>query len=72
MLKGEDGQAYNVATDVEIKVKELAELLVNEVFPELNLQVVMKNDDTRQFLRVEFDRTADLNARSKATVKDLT
>ncbi len=57
MLKGQAGEAYNVATDEEITIRELAEYLVTKVFPERNLKVVMKNDVSKNFLRMNFSRT---------------
>lgn len=57
MLKGRAGQAYNVATDREISILDLAKLLCEKVFPERNLKVVMKQDPSKNFLRVKFSRT---------------
>jgi nucleoside-diphosphate-sugar epimerase len=58
LLKGETGQAYNVATDQEIRVVDLAHKLANEIFPEKKLKVVMRQDQTRKYLRVDSPRTA--------------
>jgi len=58
MLKGVEGEAYNVATDQEITVRGLADKLANEVFPEKKLKVVMKKDPQREYLRIDFPRTA--------------
>lgn len=58
MLKGRIGEAYNIATDHEISIIELARLLANNVFPELNLKVVMKADQSKNYLRMNFPRTA--------------
>jgi UDP-glucuronate decarboxylase len=57
MLAGEVGHAYNVASDRDISIRQLAELLVNEVFPERGLKVVMKSDPSKQFMRMNFSRT---------------
>jgi len=57
MLKGKAGEAYNVATDREISILDLAKLLAEKVFPERNLKVVMKQDPSKNFLRVQFFRT---------------
>ncbi|MGE4232306.1 MAG: NAD-dependent epimerase/dehydratase family protein [Bacteriovoracia bacterium] len=57
MLKGQVGEAYNVATDHEISIIDLANLLVQKVFPERNLKVVMKSDNKKEFLRMNFPRT---------------
>ena len=58
MLKGNIGEAYNVATDHEISIIDLATLLVEKVFPERNLKVVMKKDASKDYLRVNYSRTA--------------
>ncbi len=58
MLKGKKGEAYNVATDHEISIIDLAKLLVEKVFPEHNLKVVMKIDPSKDYLRVNYSRTA--------------
>ena len=57
MLKGKVGEAYNVATDHEISIIDLAKTLVEDVFPERNLKVVMKTDASKNYLRVNFPRT---------------
>ncbi len=58
ILKGKTGEAYNVATDYEISIIDLAKLLVEKVFPERNLKVVMKTDISKNYLRINFSRTA--------------
>ena len=58
MLRGKVGEAYNIATDHEISIIELARLLAYEVFPELNLRVVMKTDASKNYLRMNFPRSA--------------
>lgn len=57
MLKGKVGEAYNVATDHEISIIDLANLLVEKVFPELKLKVVMKVNASKNYLRMNFSRT---------------
>lgn len=57
MLKGTPGEAYNVATDHEISIIGLAKMLVEEVFPERKLKVVMKADQSKNYLRMDFSRT---------------
>jgi len=57
MLKGEVGQAYNVATDHEISIINLARTLAGKVFPERKLKVVMTTDKSRNYLRIDFPRT---------------
>ena len=56
LLSGENGEAYNLATETEIKIKDLAFKLTNEVFPEKKLSVVF-NQDRPRTRRVEFSRT---------------
>ncbi|MGZ0076732.1 NAD-dependent epimerase/dehydratase family protein [Methylomonas sp. YC3] len=56
-LKGENGQAYNVASDIDIGVRELAEYLVTEVFSERKLNVTVSVDHSKNFLRTNFART---------------
>lgn len=58
MLKGKNGEAYNIATDHEISLNNLADYLVTDVFPEKDLKVIMKKDPAKDFLRVNFNRTA--------------
>lgn len=57
MLKGKAGQAYNIATEREISILNLAKLLAEKVFLERNLKVIMKQDASKNFLRVQFART---------------
>jgi nucleoside-diphosphate-sugar epimerase len=57
MLKGKIGEAYNVATDHEISIIDLANLLIKKVFSERNLKVVMKKEESRDYLRVNYPRT---------------
>lgn len=58
MLKGKTGEAYNIAADEEISIIGLAELLVKKAFPERQLKVVMKKDASKNYLRMNFARTA--------------
>jgi UDP-glucuronate decarboxylase len=66
MLKGQIGEAYNIATDHEISIIDLAKLLVEKVFPERNLKVLMKKDTSKDYLRVNYSRTAVDIAKVKA------
>ena len=62
MLNGVNGEAYNIATDQEISIKDLAHHLVTDVFPEKNLKVIMRKDPTKDFLRMNFTRsTVDIS-----------
>ncbi len=58
MLKGKAGEAYNIAADREISIIDLARLLVEKVFPERKLKVVMKKDTSKNYLRMNFSCTA--------------
>lgn len=66
MLKGKNGEAYNIATDHEISIVDLAKLLVEKAFPELKLKVVMKNDASKNYLRANFSRTTLDISKAKA------
>lgn len=57
LLKGNNGEAYNVATEEEIKIIDLANLLTQKLYPELNLKVIIDKSFTN-YLRKEFTRTA--------------
>lgn len=57
ILKGEVGQAYNVATDHEISIIDLAKTLVKRIFPERKLKVIIKADNSKKYLRMDFPRT---------------
>ena len=57
MLKGKIGESYHVATDHEISILDLAKKLVEEIFPERKLKVVMKVDSSKNYLRTDFQRT---------------
>jgi len=57
LLKGQSGGIYNVATDKEIKIIELAELLTNKIFPDLNLKVLIKKDQLKDYPRTQFSDT---------------
>lgn len=65
-LKGENGQAYNVASDIDIGVRELAEYLTGEVFPERKLKVTLNPDNSKKFLRTNFARTTVDISKSKS------
>lgn len=57
LLKGQVGEAYNVATDHEISIADLAKKLAEDVFPERKLKVIMKVDSSKKYLRMDFLRT---------------
>jgi len=57
LIKGENRQAYNIASDYEISIHDLAHLLTEKVFPELGLEVNTTLMPERQFLRQQFDKT---------------
>jgi nucleoside-diphosphate-sugar epimerase len=58
MLKGMPGEAYNISNDQEISIIELARMLVDDIFPERRLKVVVKKDLSKQYLRIDFPRTS--------------
>ena len=58
ILKGVDGQAYHVAAEQEISIVDLANFLVQVVFPDKNLKVVMAHDPNKNFLRMDFGRNS--------------
>ncbi|HEY4494957.1 MAG TPA: NAD-dependent epimerase/dehydratase family protein [Candidatus Paceibacterota bacterium] len=58
MLKGKVGEAYNVAADREISIIDLAKLLAEKVFPERKLNVILKKNASKNYLRMNFARTA--------------
>ena len=57
LLKGRIGEAYNIAADHEISIIDLAKLLVEDVFRERRLKVVLKKSNTKNYLRINFPRT---------------
>lgn len=66
MLKGKAREAYNIATDQEISIIDLAKMLVEKVFPERKLKVAMKRDNSKNYLRMNFSRTATDISKAKA------
>ena len=66
ILKGKVGEAYNIAIDQEISIIDLANLLVQKVFPERNLKVVTKKDSSKDYLRMNYSRTAVDITKAKA------
>ncbi|MEA3641490.1 MAG: NAD-dependent epimerase/dehydratase family protein [Lamprobacter sp.] len=56
-LKGKIGEAYSVATDHEISIKDLAYYLVDDVFAERKLKVVMKKKPEKNYMRINYPRT---------------
>ena len=66
MLKGKAGEAYNIASDHEISIIDLAKVLVEKVFPERKLKVIMKTDTSKNYLRINFSRTAVDITKAKA------
>lgn len=66
LLKGQAGEAYNIATEWEISIIDLAKLLVEKVFPERKLKVVRKTDSSKNYLRINFPNTTVDIAKAKA------
>lgn len=58
LLKGQEGEAYNVGDTNEISVFDLAHYLTDTVFADRGLKVVRKEDPNPASLRVQFDRSA--------------
>jgi nucleoside-diphosphate-sugar epimerase len=52
LLKGEVGEAYNVAADEEISIKELAETLI-KLFPEKNLKAIFKENSDKNYVQTK-------------------
>lgn len=57
LFKGENAKAYNVASEIDITIRDLAHMLVEQVFPERALCVEFKNEATKNYLRKQFERT---------------
>lgn len=52
LLCGEDGEMYNMAnSDMNVTIKELADLLTKTVFPERNLRVIVKKPVVGKIVR---------------------
>jgi UDP-glucuronate decarboxylase len=56
IIKGSIGEVYNLSTETEYSIKELAELLTTKIFPEKKLKVIYKKNE-KEFLRVNFKKT---------------
>jgi UDP-glucuronate decarboxylase len=56
ILKGNNGEVYNLSSEEELSIKQLAEDLVSKVFPEKKLSVVYKTNPN-DYLRVNFNKT---------------
>ncbi len=54
LIKGKVGEAYNLASENEIIIKDLADLLIKKVFKELDLKIIF---DKNNYIRTEFSRT---------------
>lgn len=65
ILKGKVGEAYNIAADQEISIIDLARLLAEKAFPERKLKVVMKKNDSKDYLRMNFPRNSFNIAKAK-------
>lgn len=66
LLNGTVGEAYNIASDQEISILNLAKLLTEKAFPELKLKVIMKNNTSKNYLRANFSRTTLDISKAKA------
>ena len=56
LIKGKNGESYNLASKKETSIKMLANFLVKEVFPERKLKVIVSKIK-KKLLRAEFKRT---------------
>ena len=56
LIKGKNGESYNLASEKEISIKMLANFLVQDVFPEKKLKVIYSSIK-KKLLRPEFKRT---------------
>lgn len=56
VLKGKKGEVYNLSTENEYSIKNLAKLLAIKVFKEKKLKIVY-NKKKNKFLRVNFNKT---------------
>jgi nucleoside-diphosphate-sugar epimerase len=65
LLWEDSGTVFNLAPDKEISIVNLARMLAYDVFKKLGLKVIFK-DDVKQFLRVEFSKTAMDNSKLKS------
>ena len=65
LLWEDSGTVFNLAPDKEISIINLARMLTCDVFKELGLRVVFK-ESSKQFLRVEFSKTAMDNSKLKS------
>lgn len=63
LLYGSHGEAYNVTSSESIKIIDLAKKLAHEVFPELNLNVVIKPDRNKDYKRIHFRKTDMYNTK---------
>lgn len=57
VLHGRCGEAYNLATDEEISIAELATKLTTDIFKEKQLQVIYSSTSSEKILRTEFNKT---------------
>ena len=57
LFKGKNGEAYNVASELDISIKDLAYKLTKDIFPEKGLDVEFEYDKSKNYLRKQFNRT---------------
>ena len=58
MFEGKVGDVFNIASSKEISILDLCNFLVNEVFPDKKLNVVLHNEHLNNYLRINFQRTS--------------
>ena len=66
LFKGEHGQAYNIASELDISIKDLAFKLVKDIFPEKELDVEFKYDPSKNYMRKQFSRTTVDTSKARA------
>ena len=56
LFKGNNGEAYNVSTEEEYSIMELAMLLVNDIYKDKKLKIKV-NPQNNSYLRVQYKKT---------------
>lgn len=56
LFKGNNGEAYNVSTEEEYSIMELALLLVNDIYKDKKLKIKV-NQQNNSFMRVQYKKT---------------
>jgi UDP-glucuronate decarboxylase len=56
LFKGNNGEAYNVSTEEEYSIMELAKLLVNDIYKDKKLKIKV-NQQNNSYMRVQYKKT---------------